>query len=152
VERGVRRKQLKGTLPMKCRDLMQPVCSCPASANVMRVAAIMRDTNCGAAAIVAADGKPIGLTTDRDLTTQIAAAGKDSYYVPATELAQKATSCMADEDAREAAKRIVYAVGRPLLVMEQDKTFQPEATFEPARKLRIFSPASLIAFSRSAGG
>jgi CBS domain-containing protein len=106
---------------MRCRDLMQPVCSCPASANVMRVAAIMRDTNCGAAAIVASDGKPVGLITDRDLTTQIAALGKDSYYVPATELAQEAPSCTAGEDAREAAKRIVYADGRPLLVMEQNK-------------------------------
>ncbi|MCU0257463.1 MAG: CBS domain-containing protein [Solirubrobacteraceae bacterium] len=63
---------------MLIRDVMTQavVTAAPATA-VREVAEIMRERNVGAVVLVAADGAPVGLITDRDLAVGVVAEGRD---------------------------------------------------------------------------
>lgn len=53
-----------------------PAC-CKAETPLREVAQMMVDNDCGQIPVVDADGKPVGVVTDRDITVRVVAAGKD---------------------------------------------------------------------------
>lgn len=63
---------------MLIRDIMTPdVACCPPTATLQEVARLMAQHDCGEIPIVAGDGKPVGVITDRDITIRAVAEGVD---------------------------------------------------------------------------
>jgi len=60
--------------------IRRPVCELPPDATCQEAASLMRDENVGAV-VVAENGEPLGVVTDRDLVIRVIAAGE-----PADEL------------------------------------------------------------------
>jgi len=59
---------------MKVADIMtRDVASCRPETNVVEVARIMCDRDCGAIPVLDEDGEPIGIVTDRDITCRAVA-------------------------------------------------------------------------------
>jgi CBS domain-containing protein len=72
---------------MKVRDIMTPrVVSCPPTATVSEAAALMRDQQVGSVLVVDADGKLLGLVTDRQITHAVVATGNDPKTVTVEEI------------------------------------------------------------------
>lgn len=54
-------------------------------ASIAQVAALMRDEDVGSV-IIEADGRPVGLVTDRDITVRVTAEGDDPDHVTAEDV------------------------------------------------------------------
>lgn len=61
-----------------------PAC-CRAETPLREVAQMMVDHDCGQIPVVDADGKPVGVVTDRDITVRVVAAGKDGAAATAAD-------------------------------------------------------------------
>jgi len=61
--------------------LRRPVCTLPPDAPCREAAQLMRDENVGSV-IVAEEGRPIGIVTDRDLAVRVIAAGRAPEKTP----------------------------------------------------------------------
>jgi CBS domain-containing protein len=63
---------------VEIREVMtESVVTAPPHCSVREVAELMRERNVGSVVLVAEDGQPVGLVTDRDLTVSILADGRD---------------------------------------------------------------------------
>lgn len=58
--------------------LRRPVATLPPDARCSEAAKLMRDENIGAVVVADADGRPLGLVTDRDLVVRVIAGGEDA--------------------------------------------------------------------------
>jgi CBS domain-containing protein len=64
---------------MLVRDIMTTtVVTAPSLTPVREVAELMRERNVGAIVLTAADGAPVGVITDRDVTVAVVAEGRDA--------------------------------------------------------------------------
>ncbi len=60
------------------RLIRRPVQTLPPNANCQDAAEVMRDENIGAV-VVAEEGVPLGIVTDRDLVVRVIAAGEEAH-------------------------------------------------------------------------
>src|SRR3954449_3576147 len=85
--RNVRFKQRGGAMPQHIRDVMTSnPCTIDAENSVAYAATMMRKEDVGLAPIVEGD-KLIGMLTDRDIATRVAAEGRDPDHVKVREVA-----------------------------------------------------------------
>jgi CBS domain-containing protein len=56
---------------------------CRADAHLQDVAKLMCDEDCGAIPVVDAQGKPLGIVTDRDIACRVVAKGRDALQTQA---------------------------------------------------------------------
>ncbi len=84
---------------MRVKDLMKTdVGFCAADDNLMKVASVMRQRDCGVVPIVDAEGKIIGVLTDRDLCLAIVARNRKASDVKAVDLINGAAIVCAGDD------------------------------------------------------
>ena len=69
---------------MKAKDIMtaDPTV-CRPDAHLQDVAKLMCDEDCGAIPVVDAQGKPLGIVTDRDIACRVVAKGRDALQTQA---------------------------------------------------------------------
>ncbi len=91
-----------------------------AEASAMQAAQLMRDRVVGIVPIVA-DGRLVGLVTDRDLAERLVARGLDARTTRVADLmTAHAATCFADDDAEEAVDRMVAHAVRRLIVVDRN--------------------------------
>src|SRR5207244_7241203 len=87
--RNVRFKLLGGEMPQNIRDVMTSnPCTIDADKSVAYAAKMMRKEDVGLAPIVEGD-KLVGMLTDRDIATRVAAEGRDPDQVKVRDVASK---------------------------------------------------------------
>ena len=68
-------------------------------------ARIMHDQHIGSLPVVDADGKLLGIITDRDICCKVVATGRDAGWTKVHEVMHKGlATCFADQDVNDAAK------------------------------------------------
>src|SRR5579872_179273 len=122
--------------PEKCRDLMtkDPVCCLPTDA-ISQAAHLMKQHDIGVLPVVAdqTGKKLIGIITDRDLTVQVLADGRDTANVRVEDiLRRKVVSCSPDDDC-----------GRALELMEQHQVRRVPVIDNSGRVVGIISQADV---------
>ena len=85
---------------MRCQDIMnRPVVSCKDTEVVQAAALKMRDANIGFLPICGAEGRVIGILTDRDIALRVCAEGLDVRKTPIVEvMTRQVTSCRPGDD------------------------------------------------------
>lgn len=86
---------------MKAFDICRkPAVTTPPGTSIAEVAAMMRSNHVGSVVVVpAADGKPLGIVTDRDIVVEVLALGLDPAAMTAGDImSQPATVSEADDD------------------------------------------------------
>ncbi|MHC5011431.1 MAG: CBS domain-containing protein [Planctomycetota bacterium] len=88
------------------------------STSVAHVACLMNDRSLGSI-VVATDGKPVGIITDRDLVLRVICAGKDAGQLTAEEvMSSPLTLVSAEADALKAASTMREAQVRRLPIVD----------------------------------
>ena len=87
---------------MRCQDIMKrPVVISKETEAVQAAALKMRDTNIGFVPVVGADGKAVGILTDRDIALRVCAEGLDVQKTPISEvMTRQIISCRPGDDVR----------------------------------------------------
>ncbi len=93
---------------MRIKDVMsQPAVTCPVDATLEVPARLMWEFDCGMVPITGADGRLVGVITDRDICMAALTQGRALSDVPVTTaMAAPVVSCRA-EDAIESAERLM---------------------------------------------
>lgn len=81
--------------------------SCPVDAGLEGVARQMVEHDCGAIPVVEADGRPVGIVTDRDIVVRLIAQGRNPLECAARDaMTEGALTVREDMDLDEAAERM----------------------------------------------
>lgn len=107
---------------MRCRDIMSTDLEWLSErATVQAAATTMADQGVGFLPICDVDGQPIGVVTDRDLTTRALAKGLAGDRTRVTAVMTKpAITCLADADIEEAERLMVEEGKGRLVIIESD--------------------------------
>ena len=108
-------------MPQNIRDVMTSnPCTIDADRSVAYAAKMMLEEDVGLAPIVE-DGKLIGMLTDRDIATRVAAEGRDPDQVKVRDVASKQLITIAPgQDLDEALRKMAHHQVRRLPVVEED--------------------------------
>src|SRR4029079_9687579 len=119
--RNVRFKSLGGEMPQNIRDVMTSnPCTIDAEKSVAYAAKMMLDEDVGLAPIVEGD-RLIGMLTDRDIATRVAAEGRDPDHVKVRDVAStQLFSIDPTQDLDEALRMMAKHQVRRLPVVEAD--------------------------------
>src|SRR3989442_1972756 len=122
--RNVRFKLLGGEMPQNIRDVMTSnPCTIDAEKSVAYAAKMMRKEDVGLAPIVEGD-KLVGMLTDRDIATRVAAEGRDPDQVKVRDVASKRLVTIdPQQDLDEALRMMAKHQVRRLPVVEEDGRF-----------------------------
>src|SRR4029079_16876025 len=117
----VRFKRLGGEMPQNIRDVMTSnLCTIDAEQSVAYAAKMMREEDVGLAPIVEGD-KLIGMLTDRDIATRVAAEGRDPDHVKVRDVAStQLLTIDPQQDLDEALRMMAKHQVRRLPVVEED--------------------------------
>jgi CBS domain-containing protein len=87
---------------MRCQDILKRAVVCCKESETIQTAALkMRDANIGFLPVCGAEGKLLGVLTDRDIVLRICAAGLDPRKVPVSEaMTHQVVTCQAGDDIR----------------------------------------------------
>jgi CBS domain-containing protein len=87
---------------MRCQEIMKrPVVYCKETEVVQAAALKMRDANIGFLPICGADGRVVGILTDRDIALRACAEGLDVRMTPIAEvMTRQIVSCRPGDDVR----------------------------------------------------
>jgi len=114
---------------MNCREIMKRAVVCCKDTETVQAAALrMLDANIGFMPVCGADGKVLGVLTDRDMALRVCAPGLDPGKTRVIEvMTEQVVACQAEDDvryveglmARNRKSRIVVqdATGRPVGVI-----------------------------------
>jgi CBS domain-containing protein len=93
---------------MKVKELLKRrVKSCTPMTSLDAVGKIMWESDCGAVPVVNADGKAVGIVTDRDLAMAMAAKNRGASQIMVRELLDGTLfSCAADDDVSAAIQKM----------------------------------------------
>ena len=98
-----------------------PAC-CTAQTPLRDVARMMIDNDCGQIPVVDAQGMPLGVVTDRDITIRAVAEGHDPKVTRVREaMGGDLVYCFEDQDSSEAAELMAENDIRRLPVLSSDK-------------------------------
>lgn len=105
------------------RDVMvSPVITVQEDDSIAEVAKIMDEQGVGSVVVVGRDGEPVGVITARDIVRKVVAKGRDPAKVKAAEvMSSPPIEIGADEDVREAARRMARFDVRRLIVKHKGK-------------------------------
>src|SRR5438094_6622057 len=119
--RNVRFKLLGGEMPQNIRDVMTSnPCTIDAEKSVAYAAKMMLQEDVGLAPIVEGD-RLIGMLTDRDIATRVAAEGRNPDQVKVRDVASKQLITIAPgQHLDEALRKIAHHQVRRLPVVEED--------------------------------
>ena len=120
---------------MKVKDLMTtgPTVVKPQD-TASQAATLMKQEDCGAIPVVA-DGKLVGIVTDRDIVVRVVAAGKDPKSTPVSAAMSADPATVApDADADEAEKLMAERQVRRLPVVDKGKLVGIIVTAQLARR------------------
>src|SRR4051794_21253001 len=133
--RNARFKLLGGEMPQNIRDVMTSnPCTIDADRSVAYAAKMMLEEDVGLAPIVE-DGKLIGMLTDRDIATRVAAEGRDPDQVKVRDVASKQLITIdPTEDLDEALRKMAKHQVRRLLVVEDGRLVGVVAQADIARE------------------
>lgn len=105
---------------MKTRDIMTPSpCCCSPNDSLEAVARTMRDNDCGAVPIVA-DGRIVGIVTDRDLAVRALAEGKGADTKVGAVITRNPLCCRADDDVHDVERVMADNQVRRVPVVDAD--------------------------------
>lgn len=106
---------------MKAKDIMTADPSvCRADAHLQDVAKMMCDENCGAIPVVDAQGKPLGIVTDRDIACRVVAKGRDALQTQARDCMTPDPVCAsADASVDEVCDLLERSQIRRLLIVDE---------------------------------
>lgn len=87
---------------MRCQDIMKkPVVCCKETEVVQAAALKMRDANIGFLPVCSAEGRVVGILTDRDITLRVCAEGLDVQKTSIGEvMTRQVISCRPGDDVR----------------------------------------------------
>jgi CBS domain-containing protein len=94
--------------------------SCEANTTVREVARLMRDNDCGEIPVVDAQGKPIGVVTDRDICLRVVAHGGDGSTTAADAMSAPVRTVQADSSLRDCVTLMENARIRRVPVVDGD--------------------------------
>src|SRR5213593_4067302 len=119
--RNARFKLLGGEMPQNIRDVMTSnPCTIDAEKSVAYAAKMMLQEDVGLAPIVEGD-RLIGMLTDRDIATRVAAEGRNPDQVKVRDVASKQLITIAPgQDLDEALQKMAHHQVRRLPVVEED--------------------------------
>ena len=75
--------------------------ACLANTSVREVARLMLDNDCGEIPVVDAQGRPIGVVTDRDICLRVVANGRDGSATAADAMSAPVRTVQADSSLRD---------------------------------------------------
>lgn len=99
-----------------------PAVACTEDATVAEVAVLMRDSGVGSVVVTDEHGHLTGIVTDRDLVVRCIAEGLSTEAGVARVATADPVHVLADQDATEAATRMVEHGCRRLPVLDEDGT------------------------------
>jgi CBS domain-containing protein len=108
---------------MKIQDVMtREVRSCRPESSLADVVRDMWEADCGVLPVVEADGRVIGMITDRDICVAVGTRGRTADQIAVRELAAKRNvySCLAGEDTTTALKTMQAHQVHRLPVVDAD--------------------------------
>ena len=87
---------------MRCQEIMKkPVVSCQETEAVQAAALRMRDGNIGFLPVCAAEGRVVGILTDRDIALRLCAEGLDARTTPIGQImTRRIIACRPGDDIR----------------------------------------------------
>jgi CBS domain-containing protein len=105
---------------MKVRDIMtQPLQTCRLETDLGTASRRMRETGCGALAVIDARGRLAGIITDRDLALAIGDRMRIASHIAVRDaMSQRVYACAPDESVHEALARMAAHKVRRLPVVE----------------------------------
>jgi CBS domain-containing protein len=106
---------------MRCRDVMlNLVYTCPENGSVLECARKMRDEKIGFIPVTSADGKLVGVLTDRDITVRVVAENKP-FTIPVKEVMSigELVTCTPDDDLVFLEKRMASEKKSRAVVLEK---------------------------------
>jgi CBS domain-containing protein len=111
---------------MKVQEVMtKTVRPCAPDANLATAAMILWDHDCGAAPVVDAAGKVVGVITDRDICMAVATKLRSPVDITVSEVASgKAHTCQPEDDLSAALQTMCAERVRRLPVVDQSGTLQ----------------------------
>lgn len=104
---------------MKVQEVMTDrIQSCRPTDKISMVARMMRQENCGFIPVVALDGVPVGVITDRDVCMAVATRQQNAADIEVRDLmSRQMFACLTQDDIQVALKRMKETRVRRLLVM-----------------------------------
>jgi CBS domain-containing protein len=119
--RPIFRSNTKEEVHMRCRDVMRGnVVTCTRTDAAFYCARLMKQRRVGFLPVVGADGRVVGVLTDRDLVLRLLAE-RGAPETPASELMTGGpVVCGSDEDLRTAEERMMAAHTSRLVVVDGD--------------------------------
>lgn len=94
--------------------------ACMANTSVREVARLMLDNDCGEIPVVDAQGKPIGVVTDRDICLRVVANGGDGSATAADAMSAPVRTVQADSSLRDCVTLMENARIRRVPVVDGD--------------------------------
>ncbi len=94
--------------------------ACEANTTVREVARLMRDNDCGEIPVVDAQGKPIGVVTDRDICLRVVANGGDGSTTAGDAMSAPVRTVQADSSLRDCVTLMENARIRRVPVVDGD--------------------------------
>ena len=87
---------------MRCQEIMKkPVVCCQETESVQAAALKMRDGNIGFLPVCAAEGRVVGILTDRDIALRLCAEGLDARTTPIGQImTRRIIACRPGDDVR----------------------------------------------------
>ncbi len=102
------------------RVMTHSVVTASPQATVRETAALMRERNVGSVVLVDADGRPVGLITDRDLAITVVADGRDPDEAASLLASSPVVSALVDMDVEEVAALMIRHGIRRVPVLDGD--------------------------------
>lgn len=105
---------------MKVKEVFKPrVKSCTSTESLDAVGRIMWESDCGAVPVVDAEGKAVGLVTDRDLAMAMAAKNRGASHILVRELISgEIFTCLSEDDVADAIRKMRAHRVRRLAVVD----------------------------------
>lgn len=131
---------------MRCQDIMKrPVVSCQETDIVQAAALKMRDANIGFLPVCGAEGRVVGILTDRDIALRVCAEGSDARKTPISEvMTRQIVACHPGDDVRLVEGLMARNhKSRILIVDEKGKPAGVISLSDIARHDRVFAAETM---------
>jgi len=123
---------------MKISEIMNREVECAEPAlPIAKAAAKMRELNIGFLPICE-NGMPVGTVTDRDITIQSVAQGRDPWEAPVREIMRpEVFYCYDDQDVEEVARHMQEREVRRMIIMNRDNKITGVVSLGDIAKLSV---------------
>jgi CBS domain-containing protein len=108
---------------LRCRDVMRTrVVVVPASGSVLDAARLMAENGCGVLPVVDAEGRPVGMLTDRDIVVRSSTRALSPAEVSVESIMTRGTvSCAPDDSLARAETLMLEHRKKRVLILEQGR-------------------------------